>query len=245
MLGASVQIPGFLAYAAEVLKIPCQLFDPATLLDNNIIKIKQHVSLTPPCVLSLSAALPTETMERFNIYSAAQEAGGTRLFVKQIVTASVLFIFIFGTLFTHLYLQRRALSQEMIASEKEVVDMLKTRFPQMEASQIVRVMEDAQDELTKEENTWFAFSSRSRASMLKILLELKTKIDKDALGFVINTLTITEGFLTIKASVKNHDALKLLEQALRTSALFKYVEPQADPTFEMKITLAPSSGKGG
>jgi hypothetical protein len=147
-------------------------------------------------------------------------------------------LLLFSILGLRFYFQRRSLVNEAVASERETVAALKARFPDIESTQLVRVIEDASEELKREETTWFAFSSRSRASMLKILLELKTKIDKDALGFLVTKLTITEDSLIIKATVKDHNALKLLEQALRTSTLFKSIEPQTDIDFEMKIVLA-------
>jgi hypothetical protein len=47
--------------------------------------------------------------------------------------------------------------------------------------------------------------------------------------------------LTIKAHVKDYNALKLLEKALRSSPLLASFEPQATTDFEMKITLASPS----
>jgi type IV pilus assembly protein PilM len=243
MLGASDLIPGLLPYAVELLQTPCQLFDIMHVLEDTSVKLKPTVQLIPQAVLSLSAALPTHIMATFNLHPTRDQAGSATLFIKQIFTALTLLILMLGTLGTHSYLQKRALNKEAAASEAEVVAALKGRFSQIDSKQIARAIEDATEELAKEESTWFAFSSGSRASMLKILLELKTKIDKDALGFVIDSLTITESSLIMKASVKDHDALKQLEQALRTSPLFKYIEPQSEPTFEMKITLASSTGK--
>jgi hypothetical protein len=238
MLGAATHIPGLMPLATEILQTPCELFDITHIMQHPSIKLKPNVSLTSQAILSLGAALPTTTMADFNVHPAQEEAGSKSLFIKQIVTLLILFLLIFGILVSHMYIQKRALYKEATASEKEVVHDLKSRFNQIESSNIARVIEDANEELAKEESTWFAFSSGSRASMLKILLELKSKIDKNSLGFVIDSLTITEGSVIMKASVKDHNALKLLEQALRTSPLFKYVEPQTDTTFEMKITLA-------
>ena len=238
ILGPSAQIPGLLPYASEILQIPCQLFDVAQILDDPHIKLKKNCTLTPQSILSLSAAIPTATMADFNLYPVEEASINRGLFIRQLVSLCLLMLLLFSILGLRFYFQRRSLVNEAVASERETVAALKSRFPDIESTQLVRVIEDASEELKREETTWFAFSSRSRASMLKILLELKTKIDKDALGFLVTKLTITEDSLIIKATVKDHNALKLLEQALRTSTLFKSIEPQTDIDFEMKIVLA-------
>ena len=97
--------------------------------------------------------------------------------------------------------------------------------------------------MIKKKQPGLRFSSASRASYLKILLELKSKIDVDALGFVIEKLTIKEGQMILKAHVRDYNALKLLEKALRSSPLLMAFEPQATTDFEMKITLASPSGE--
>jgi hypothetical protein len=148
---------------------------------------------------------------------------------------------LFGILGTHFYLQRRKLANAAQKSEQEAINKLRDQFPTITGNRIERVIEDAREEVNKEESTWFAFSSAARASYLKILLELKSKIDADALGFVIEKLSMQEGHLTIKAHVKDYNALKLLEKALRSSPLLASFEPQATTDFEMKITLASPS----
>ncbi len=46
-------------------------------------------------------------------------------------------------------------------------------------------LQKAQDELAREEKTWFAFSSQSPALFLKYLLELTSHIDKESLELVL------------------------------------------------------------
>src|SRR5437016_463249 len=80
-------------------------------------------------------------------------------------------------------MQRGKLKKELVTSEKQAVTALKSRFTDIEGKALPPIIESAEEELAKEESRWFAFSSTSRASMLTILLELKTRIDKEALGF--------------------------------------------------------------
>ncbi|MGB8367126.1 MAG: hypothetical protein WCD44_02095, partial [Candidatus Babeliales bacterium] len=109
-----------------------------------------------------------------------------------------------------------------------------------EEDDLEEVISIARDEVAQEQETWFAFSGRARSSFLQYLLDLTSNIDRKSLDFSIDSLTIGDGELTLKAKVRDHEALKLLERELRQSKLFSYVEPQDNPNFTMKILLAPT-----
>ncbi|MEP6804192.1 MAG: hypothetical protein ABI892_06705, partial [Flavobacterium sp.] len=68
-----------------------------------------------------------------------------------------------------------------------------------------------------------------------------TKIDRKTLGFVIDQIVIAEGELTLKAQVREHEALKILRRELKQSKLFKDVEEVENTPFTMKIQLVNSS----
>ena len=68
--------------------------------------------------------------------------------------------------------------------------------------------------------------------------------DRRDIGYIVivpEKITIVEGTLTLKARVKDFEALKLLEKELRSSDLFVAIEPQDTPQFTMKITLASTN----
>lgn len=238
--GPVTTIPGFIAYATEQLKIPCQLLDVSTLAHDPHIRFASGITPTTADTIALGTTLPIQQLMDFNLLQQTESPGDLRLFIKQAIIAAILLLSFFGMLIVHFYMQRRALKKVAMHAEQETITALKKQFPSLTAKNIGNIVEDAQEEVDKEETTWFAFSSAARASLLKILLELKSKIDVEALGFVIKKLTITEGQLIIYARVRDYPALKLLEKTLRTSPLFETVEQQANPDFEtngMKITL--------
>lgn len=238
MTGSVIDIPGFTEYATSKLGISSQAFDINTITQDNTVLYAKGVTITPHQLVALGSALVIPSTANFNLIKSIPSEKAFPLFIKQTIVATTLLILLLGILNTHFYLQKRTLSSVAQKMEQEAINTLKQQFPSISGNRIERVIEDAQEAVNKEESTWFAFSSAARASYLKILLELKSKIDVDSLGFVIEKLSIHEGQLIIKARVKDYNALKLLEKALRSSPLLMAFEPQATPDFEMKITLA-------
>lgn len=236
--GSVADIPGFTEYASAKLGIPCTTFDISTITQDTSVQYAKGTTINPHQIIALGSALAIPQVSEFNLIKSIPTESAMPLFIKQLVVAATLLILLLGILGTHFYLQRRALTKAAQKYEQEAIAALIQQFPSIKGNRIERVLEDAQEAVNKEESTWFAFSSAARASYLKILLELKSKIDADALGFVIEKLSIQEGQLTIKAHVRDYNALKLLEKALRSSPLLMSFEPQATTDFEMKITLA-------
>jgi len=236
--GTLNDIPGFEEYATAQLGIPCRIFDLNNITQDTTVRYAKGVTLNPHHVIALGTALPLPEITSFNLIKSLASTKDMPLFIKQIIVCAALAVVLFGILGTHFYLQYSTLARAARNLETEAISALKTQFSAITGTRIERVIEDAQEAVDKEEATWFAFSSAARASYLKILLELKSKIDVDALGFVVEKLTIREGELILKAHVRDYNALKLLEKALRSSPLLMAFEPQATTDFEMKITLA-------
>jgi predicted nucleic acid-binding protein len=144
---------------------------------------------------------------------------------------------------THYTLQTRKLNKEITSSQQEALQSLKEVFKSVEdETSLNDAIETAQIDLKQQEETWFAFSNKSRASFLQCLLELASKIDQKSIGLDVEQLTIAEGTITLKAEVRDHDALKTLERELGQSKLLNAFEPQESLQFSMKITL-PQANK--
>src|SRR5205814_9243936 len=100
------------------------------------------------------------------------------------------------------------------------------------------LIENAKAELEEKQKRWFAFSHQSRASFLQYLSELSTKIDRKGIDLQVDQITIDEGSLTLKASVKDYEALKIFERELEQSKLFTLAEaPPETPQFTMRLVL--------
>jgi len=242
LLGRGGTIKGLQPFITKILHTNVELFDPTNITQNRSIILQDNYALSHSCTTSLSTAFPSPVVERFNFRRDEFTKENHALFMKQLLSATILSFTIITLLVVHYIMQVKKLQQEAYISQQEIVTTLRKQLTiPKEETDIEDIIMAAQKEVTKEEETWFAFSSRARTSFLQYLLELTNNIDKEGLGFSINKLTIAEGMITLTAQVLDHEALKLLERELRQSKLFRYVEPQDDPRFTMKIILAPTT----
>lgn len=209
------------------------------LIDNKKISIKNNVSITAANIISVSCSLPSIITDGYNLRQKEFSPPRYGLLLKQLISCAVLTLGIFITLSVHYILQTGTLANEKEQSEKDALSALIKAFPDVKnKKKLSDAITAAQEALKKEQKTWFAYSSQSRALFLQCLLELTTRIDAKSLGFTMEQITIADGILTLKASVKDHNALKTLEEELRKSKLFSEVESQETEQFTMRIRLA-------
>jgi hypothetical protein len=199
--------------------------------------------------MSIAISLPSASTDQFNIRQSIFAQATDTLLNKQLTVGFALVLLILTGLSINAYFAIRTMRNAAQLYENEALEALKDRphFKRgledelkgvKEKYMLEKALEYASEEVKRQEALWFAFAGPARASVLKYLLELTNIIDKEGLGFVIESLSISEGTMTIKAQVKSHEALKLLEKDLKKSPLFKYVPRQEQPNFIMKITLA-------
>lgn len=241
LLGEGAEIKGEIGFIQERYKLPCQLFDSSLITTIPHLSCKnggKHISAAS--LASIGAAIPTPLLEEFSIYKPELSSHDYRTLIKQSISALILLITLLGLLIGFVIIQTTQLSSELYYSEQEALDTLKERFKSIESDEtdLDSAIDAARQQLAKDEETWFAFSNKSR--FLQYLLELDSKIDRESLGLVADQLIITENTITLKGQVKDHEALKNLEKELRSSKLFSHVGPLEDPVFTVKITLARS-----
>lgn len=243
LVGTGANIKNISAFASDLLQISCNLFDIQLITSNKQYRVAKKASLSTANIMSVAIGLLCPATEHFNLEKEEFAPPQTRLLLKQVIIASLLIITLFGSLVSHSIIQSHRLKNEIASSQLEAVDALRERFTEIPEDEDVLddIVDLAKKELAKEEDIWLAFSSQARASFLEYLLELSTRINKQQLGFIPEELTITDGVIgeiTLKAQVRDFEALKQLEQVLRQSKLFSYVEGQTTTDFTMKITIA-------
>lgn len=241
--GEGAAIPGLVALVSNVLQAQTKILHVHELVQELGVTLKKNSSLANRCIISLGVALPSPITNQFNLLQ--KTAGQTDLshFYKFAGTSLVLALLCIGILYTHTFLQQRKIRSEVTGSEQELVLTLKEKFPSIDQREtnLEDIVEAAQQQVRTEQKVWFAFST---PSPLKYILELFTKVDRQATGLMLEKLNIDEGVMTIKAQVTDHAALKVFERDLRQSKLFSTVEGQEDPKFTMKITLVQSQQEG-
>lgn len=239
--GPESEIKGITDFATELLGMECALFDTQKIASVPHIIIKKN-GIPLSHLISFSTAVPWPLLDTFNLVSKEFTPKKTKLLLFQLITFISLVLIIFGLVVTQYTLQIIKIRSEAIQSEQEGLEILKEQFKKIpqDENDLEEVVSLAQKEVESEKETWFAFSYANQARYLQYLLELTSKIDRKTLGFVIQKLTIGEGTIILKAQVKGHESLKILERELRSSSLFSYVEPQDETNFTMHISLAPT-----
>ena len=238
LLGDGAEIKGLTNFVTSMVQIPCTVFQTNELIKQAEITIKNKNHIPASYLVSMSTVLSLEAQPYFNLRQKQFAFSNEKLFTKQVITASVLVLFIIMTLGINSFIQVRRFKTELNASRDQAIKEIKARFPRIpvEVKSLEDYIDTARLEVNKEEKTWFAFSSQARSSFLKYLLELTSRLDKPALGLTVERITMADDTITLKAHVRGHEELKRLQRDLRQSKMFS-IEPQLEPDFTMKITL--------
>lgn len=188
-----------------------------------------------PCII---ASLPAPEIIRVNFARNIETKVLYNLYMRQVFTT---FLISFSIIFFIVFSYRNnlnVLNKEIQSSETEIIRTLKAEFDvPTEEKNVDDVVDYASREVTNKQKTWLAFSNQARTSLLQYLLELTERINKEALGFVLERIIFDQNKIILKAEVRDYEALKILERELRQSKLFTYVEPQDNPRFTMTINL--------
>lgn len=238
LLGNGATIPGLSTWLHKTLTMPCNLFNPKQITQVDVIS--NNISSIPlGNVISTSVALSSPTTDHINLRQKEFAPSGETLLFKQLLLAGILALTLFGSLFFYSFFQVRKLRNELQASRHEASQALIDLFPQIDQGSIDEMIEEASEETAKEERLWFSFARSAHNSFLSLLLEL-TSLDREGLGLIVEKITIDQnrGIMTLKAQVKDHEALVRLENELAQSDLFSYVQPQDNPNFNMELRFA-------
>lgn len=247
VFGTSALIKGLPALITQLSGTHSETFNVQTLTNNPNSSIKTKTAIPQTNVISLASALPLPITDGFNLRQKEFSVSDTSTLNKQILIAVGLALFTLLAIAANSFWQLRKLRSELRESEQETVTMLKERFKKIpeDTQSLSEAMSAAEREVKDEGKLWFAFSGASRTQFLKYLLELTTKLDKQALGLVVDKITLSDAqnTMTLKAHVKGYDELIALEKELSQSKLLKNFDHQNDPNFTMVIRLVkPEQG---
>lgn len=240
--GMGATFKDFDTWINSSLKVPCTLFNPDKITESTFIHFTKITHIPTENSVSTSFAVPSPMTKAFNFRQKEFAPSDKNLFQKQCLSFCILVILLFSALFMHSFFQIRSLRLEMESSKNETSDLLKEWFPDIESGYIDDMIQEADQETKNEEKLWFSFARSAQNSFLSFLLEL-SRLDRIGLGLIIDKVAIDRdrGIMILKAQVKDHDALVRLENELRQSKLFTYVQPQDNPNFamELRFTTGP------
>ncbi len=252
ILGEASAVKNIIEQGATQLNIPCEWLSVNTLATNKNIIIK-HKDLIPNSgIMSLATALTYESTANFNLRQGTFELPGSVSFIKLFMVTLILTLLVLGTLLTSLIWQNVRLSSEKEESQQEVINALRKQFPSLKKDEkdedeeeplddrFANTVSSAKVKLKDELEMLFKFSIQSRTSMIHYLFELTQRIDKKALDFEIEQMTINDKEIILKAHVRDEKALRALGEALKQSDLFRAFPTPETPDFTMRIPLKRS-----
>lgn len=238
LVGRGADIQDIAAFATKKLDVACERFSLTHLIDGARVVTKNRLTVPSTAILSLATALPSTPTEECNLLEGLNHERADATTNAQLLTgillAAMLFILLIGISFFRVH----SLSSELSASKKQAFNALRDAFENADLSEkdLQGSVENAQQEVDAKEKIWFAFSGQEQTPFLEYLRELTSLIDPIATGLVIESLSLTDGKMILKAKVNDHAALKILERDLQKSKLLS-IEPQQEPSFTMNITL--------
>lgn len=238
-------IKGLAEFMQQTLNIPTHTLTYSMLASLPGIQFAHKNSFDLATTISLATALPATQTASFNLRKKEFKHSGERKQAEQQLLIIVgLTLFILGALFTATTFQLRKISSSLTTTRQEVTELVEKRFGiPAEGQDLEDLIQTAQRSVQEEEKLWFSLANPARLSFLHYLLELTNRIDKEGLGFAINSIKISDDIITLQARVRDYTALSLFEKELRQSPLFSYVEGQDNPEFTMKIRLAKNPRK--
>jgi len=236
LLGDGADIKGLHQWIEKEFGVPTSLFNPSGIIQHEQVHLKKMLTIPQGNSMSTAIALPTPITEHINLRQKEYMQSDSSLLLRQLMLGSGFTLVLFVSLLLYSYMQIRTLKNEIADSQQEITEALTERFPTISADEdIESQVESAQETITQEEKLWFSFSPSMRNAFLLYLLEL-TNLDREGLGLIVEKITLDQDrdLMTLKAQVKDTDALKKLENELRRSGMF-IVQPQEQPNFTMEL----------
>src|SRR3990167_6871115 len=259
--GKCAQLTHLAEFATERLSIPFECIDTKGLLSNKELSLKKSLNVVPQeFVVSCAVACPTPIIREFNFLESFFKASNVGILTKQLITAIVLIILIFGVFISYSWMQESKLSTIVKQGTKELTTTLSTTFNITDKKSLLKpnkAVNTAQIKLEEEETLWFAFSKQNRYSYLKYLQELSIRIDRESLGIQFKRLSmdLEENTITLEGETKDNafKSLTILEESLKESKLFAQVSIPQDmiqtnyntkiTTFTVKIKTSKENGE--
>lgn len=228
------------------LHTECELITSSKILHSGTIHTT--LSLTAPFLIPIAAALPAATADSFNLDKERAEAKQRKSLLYQSLVVAGLTLLLFGTVITTRLFMVHRLRKELNASEREAVELLKTRINLKDVSKnatLDSVNAKARRAVAHEEEIWFSLSGKNRSTALLALQELSKHINREALGLNLEEISISEstGTMTLKGEVKDFPELSILTDSLRKSEFFKDVPNLQEKKFTAKINLDINAGE--
>ncbi|MGB8468115.1 MAG: hypothetical protein WCE21_03845 [Candidatus Babeliales bacterium] len=236
LVGFGADTPGVREYVQEQIGFACLFMPLDELFDTKQVRLANGVSVPQTHAIACALAIPNTITADFSFNRVAKTEQETRLFAIQFFTAITLLVTLLLLILGALLWQKYRL--QSIAMQRETEIKQKLYALQLTSKKTVKTaLDEATDNVDKEESLWFAFSRDRRFSFLETVQILSTHIDRKGLGLKLKKLVINTHEVILEGEVKDYEALKKLERALNQTNLFAQVPPLQNLLLNEKLTL--------
>ena len=243
LTGIGTEIPHITEFLSTFMASECTILHAHKIIHNGTVAANSSISNED--IFSIATALSSKVTEDFNLRTDYISNTDKWVISLQLITALLLIFFTLGAFSLYTFFTLRKFKQEVLRSEQETVNQLKSvftlsRLPVNKSGRPVSLesaLTAGKSELAKEENIWFSLSTRNRFSFLTYLQELTSRIDREKLGLELKRFIIRTGegnasdVIILEGSVKDYNALRAFEEALYESNMFKDIPKLQEPKF--------------
>lgn len=234
----STKIKQLDALLEKELGISVRYFDIDELTHAGVLVLKKPLTSVPNInYLSLGAAFPFGMAGSFDLLASYAPAREMVVVRNQIIAAGILVLGLFGLLCGNWYMQYRNMSQQSTRIKRSITSTLTDKFRLEKKRSYKEAIEAAQEKIGREESIWSGFSKESRTSFLQYLQELSTTIDREATNLALKKVILEKDAVTLIGQVGGLNELKVFEQALENSRMFRPTTRLQDQTFEVKLSI--------
>jgi len=239
---SAIEIKNITNYFSNQTTLDCILFEPNKIGLHKTLSLTPGLSIQPSNLPCLAAAITVPDNASFNLLS--QNEVNQTLLRYQIITTIIITITIFGVIYGIGFVKNNALNKTLVQYKQQAIKELKRAFPEIDDSNLVSAINDAESNVNREKKLWFSFSNQTRYSNLQYLQALSSALDVKKLNLDLKKLIIKDNSMSLEGSVERNEDIFPFEQALTSIPIFKSVTTPQSTSFTIQITLKQSDQDG-
>jgi Tfp pilus assembly PilM family ATPase len=234
LTGEGSEILGVVTQFEHIMQVSSDILDSKKIFYNQLIK-SDITHIPNGFLISIATALSPLSTAHFNLQNIQPIAQAERELNRQIITIGALVLLIISSFIMYSFIRTRSMRKMYNNSQKEAIDKLKKSFniPEKSAKNIKSALNASQQKLADLKRKWSPLSHKNSFSFLKFLYELSRNINKNDIDLDLSSITLDQDEIVLKGKVKNVEALRQLENQLK-SEYFTLEESPQTPDFKQK-----------
>jgi len=234
--GVGIALPSLLQTVQSAFAVQVQTIESKDIIEAYKIQQSKKVKDRFACQEVILNTLSYSKDYQTNLLTVAQQSKEKTLLNQQIIVAIIASLILLAGVYWITRKETQLWQAAIVTSKKQLVREVERQMNlDIRGEHTNKVLEKAEEFLSKEKRLWFSFSKESEQSLLEYLQALSTTIDRDSLGLVINRMKIDFDEITIQGSVKDFEALQIFEEELMELSNFDIVQKPRELSFVVKL----------